>query len=265
MDVQSMTTEDLRATFLIDKIFDANKLNWTFTDLDRLAVAGVSPASPVKLENFKQTGADFFLERREMGIINVGGPGVITVDGKKYDLENLACLYIAMGSRDVTFASKGKKELAKFYINSCPAHHAYPTTLVRKSECNAVHLGSPATANKRTIYQMIHAKGIKSCQLVMGFTELYEGSVWNTMPPHTHLRRSEIYFYFNLGENVVSHFLGPPQNSRHLWIANEQCALSPPWSIHCGCGTSAYKFIWSMGGENQTFDDMDKFGMLELR
>jgi 4-deoxy-L-threo-5-hexosulose-uronate ketol-isomerase len=265
LDVQSMTTDDLRATFLIDKIFDEDNLSWTFTDLDRLAVGGVSPASAVKLENFKQTGADFFLQRREMGVINVGAAGVVTVDGKKYEMENCSCLYISMGSKAVTFESKSKKERAKFYIMSCPAHQAYPTMLAKKSECNAVHLGTPATANKRTIYQMIHVNGIKSCQLVMGFTELHEGSVWNTMPPHTHLRRTEIYFYFDMGENVVSHFLGPPQKSRHLWVANEQVALSPSWSIHCGCGTAAYKFIWAMGGENQTFDDMDKVGMLDLK
>jgi 4-deoxy-L-threo-5-hexosulose-uronate ketol-isomerase len=265
LDVQSMTTEDLRANFLIDKIFDGDKLNWTFTDLDRLAVGGVAPTGPVTLQNFKQTGADFFLQRREMGVINVGAAGVITVDGKAYELENLACLYISMGSKNVTFESKSKKDRAKFYLMSCPAHREYPTTQVKKADCNQVNLGTPATANKRTIYQMIHEKGIKSCQLVMGFTELHEGSVWNTMPPHTHLRRTEIYFYFDMGENALSHFLGPPQNSRHLWIANEQVALSPAWSIHCGCGTAAYKFIWAMGGENQTFDDMDKVGMLELR
>jgi 4-deoxy-L-threo-5-hexosulose-uronate ketol-isomerase len=265
LDVQSMTTDDLRATFLIPKIFNEGALSWTFTDLDRLAVGGVSPTTKVKLENFKQTGADFFLQRREMGIINVGAAGVITVDGKAYELENCSCLYIGMGAKDVSFESKSRKERAKFYINSCPAHQTYPTTMVKQADCNAVHLGSPATANKRTIYQMIHQNGIKSCQLVMGFTHLYEGSVWNTMPPHTHSRRTEIYFYFELGENVVSHFLGPPQNSRHLWVQNEQVALSPSWSIHCGCGTAAYKFIWSMGGENQTFDDMDKFRMLELR
>jgi 4-deoxy-L-threo-5-hexosulose-uronate ketol-isomerase len=260
-----MSTADLRATCLIENLFEGERINWTFTDLDRLAVGGVSPSGgAVKLENFKQTGADFFLQRRELGIINVGAAGVVTVDGKKFDLNNLDCLYVSMGSKEVSFASSGQ-DRAKFYLMSCPAHAAHPTTMVKKADCNQVHLGSQATANKRTIYQMIHAGGIKSCQLVLGFTVLEEGSVWNTMPPHTHLRRTEIYFYFDMGQNVVSHFLGPPQNSRHLWVQNEQVALSPSWSIHCGCGTAAYKFIWAMGGENQTFDDMDKVGMLELK
>jgi 4-deoxy-L-threo-5-hexosulose-uronate ketol-isomerase len=260
-----MTTEDLRSAMLIEDLFSGDGLNWTFTDLDRLAAGGCAPGSMVKLANFKQTGADFFLQRRELGVINIGAAGTITVDGKKYELGNLDCLYVGMGAHDVSFASSGKKDRAKFYLMSCPAHASYPTTLVRKSECNAVPMGSQATANKRTIYQMIHAGGIKSCQLVMGFTVLDEGSVWNTMPPHTHLRRTETYLYFDMGQNIVAHFLGAPQQSRHLWVANEQVALSPSWSIHCGCGTAAYKFIWAMGGENQTFDDMDKVGMLDLR
>ena len=168
--------------------------------------------------------------------------------------------------QDWTFESADKSKPAKFFLMSCPAHQAFPTTLVRRDEANPVKLGSQATANQRTIYQYIHPKGIKSAQLVMGFTELAEGSVWNTMPPHTHSRRTEIYFYFDIAENqIVSHFLGAPSSTRHVFVHNEQAVLSPAWSIHCGCGTAAYKFIWAMAGENQTFDDMDKVGPLELR
>jgi 4-deoxy-L-threo-5-hexosulose-uronate ketol-isomerase len=266
--VQSMPTEQLRASFLIERIF-GDQLTWTFTDLDRLAVGGVSPRSAVALENVKQTGSDFFLARREMGVINVGGPGSVRVDGTDYPLSNLDCLYISLGSRDVSFNVAGPDgiggEPPKFFLMSCPAHARYPTTLLRKSECKPIDLGSQATANQRRIYQLIHAGGINSCQLVMGFTELAEGSVWNTMPPHTHSRRSEIYLYFDLQENIVSHFLGQPDQTRHVFVRNEQAVLSPWWSIHCGCGTSAYRFIWAMAGENKTFDDMDKLTLSDLR
>jgi 4-deoxy-L-threo-5-hexosulose-uronate ketol-isomerase len=265
-DVQSLTTEQLRRDFLIENLFTDDKISFTFTDLDRMAAGGVSPgATPVGLENHKETGADYFLERRELGVINVGGPGVIKVDGKVFELGHTDCLYVATGSKIVTFESTDAQNRAKFYLLSCPSHAKFPTTLVKRSEATPIPLGSQATANQRTIYQYIHQKGIKSSQLVMGFTELAEGSVWNTFPPHTHLRRTEIYFYFDMGSNVVSHFLGAPQSSRHVWIGNEQAVLSPSYSIHCGCGTAAYKFIWAMAGENQTFDDMDKVAPLELR
>ena len=265
-DVQSLTTEQLRRDFLIENLFAEDKISFTFTDLDRMAAGGVSPAgAPVTLENHKETGAGFFLERRELGVINVGEPGVIRVDGKTYELGNTDCLYVSTGSKNVTFESSDKGNRAKFYLLSCPSVAVFPTTLVKRSDATPIPLGSQATANQRTIYQYIHQKGIKSSQLVMGFTELAEGSVWNTFPPHTHLRRTEIYFYFDMGQNVLSHFLGPPQGSRHVWIRNEQAVLSPSWSIHCGCGTGAYKFIWAMAGENQTFDDMDKVAPGELR
>ena len=265
-DVQTLSSEQLRKDFLVETLFDGEKISFTFTDLDRMAVGGVSPgASPVGLANHKETGADYFLERRELGVINVGGPGVIKVDGKAYELGHTDCLYISTGSKIVTFESTDEANRAKFYLLSCPSHAKFPTTLVKRSDATPIPLGSQATANQRTIYQLIHQKGIKSSQLVMGFTELAEGSVWNTFPPHTHLRRTEIYFYFDMGQNVLSHFLGPPQGSRHVWIKNEQAVLSPSWSIHCGCGTGAYKFIWAMAGENQTFDDMDKVAPGELR
>jgi 4-deoxy-L-threo-5-hexosulose-uronate ketol-isomerase len=263
-DVSSMPTDDLRAHFLIEKIFSPGQVSMTFTDLDRMAVLGIQPSgsAPLKLQNVKQTGADFFLQRREAGVINVGQPGTVTVDGKSYDMANLDGLYISMGSKDVTFSGDG----AKFYVISTPAHAPHPTTHIPKANATPRPLGTQSTANVRKISQSIHQNGAKSCQLGMGFTDLADGSVWNTMPPHTHTRRTEIYFYFDIpGDNVVAHFLGAPQQSRHLWVKNEQVALSPDYSIHCGCGTSNYKFIWAMGGENQTFDDMDQVGKQELK
>jgi 4-deoxy-L-threo-5-hexosulose-uronate ketol-isomerase len=265
--VQSLTTEELRSAFLIGDFFAGNEINWSFTDLDRLAIAGVRPISPISLANERQTGAEFFLQRRELGVLNIGNAGIVRVDGKEFTLGNLDCLYVAMGSRNVTFESRSRENPAKFYLVSCPAHQAYPTALATKEKCNAIALGAQATANQRKIFQYIHAGagGIKSCQLVMGFTELAEGSVWNTMPPHTHSRRTEIYFYFDVGQNIVCHFLGPPAGTRHLFVHNEQAVLSPWWSIHCGCGTGNYRFIWAMAGENQTFDDMDKINPSDLR
>jgi 4-deoxy-L-threo-5-hexosulose-uronate ketol-isomerase len=262
-DIATMSGDELRRTFMVERVMTDGKLAWTFTDLDRMAVAGVKPTGgAAKLENDPETGREFFLERRELGVINVGGRGIVRVDGKTFDMSNLDCLYIGMGAKDVSFEGAD----AKFFCLSCPAHQTYPTTLVKKAEAKPLDLGAQATANKRKIFQYIHLNGIKSCQLVMGFTELSEGSVWNTMPPHTHSRRTEIYFYFDIApDNVVAHFMGAPDNTRHLFVQNEQAVLSPPWSIHCGCGTAAYKFIWAMAGENQTFDDMDKVSPLELR
>ena len=261
-EVKTMSGEELRKSFLIPNVILESRIKMMFTDLDRLAVGGTKPtAGPVTLDNDHETGSEFFLARRELGVLNVGGPGKITVDGKSFDVANLDCLYVSMGSKSVTFDSVDRDKPAKFFLMSCPAHQAYPTTLAKKSDANPIKLGAQATANQRTIYQYIHAKGVKSCQLVLGFTELAEGSVWNTMPPHTHSRRTEIYFYFDIPENqIVAHFLGAPDDTRHLFVHNEQAALSPSWSIHCGCGTAAYKFIWAMAGENQTFDDMDKLG-----
>ena len=258
-----MSNEALRKAFLVEDVVAKGKLRFTFTDLDRMAVGGVAPGGrAIALENDPETGAEFFLARRELGIINIGGAGSASVDDKKHDVANLDCLYVGMGAKSISFDGAD----AKFFLLSCPAHQTFPTTLVRKSECKPVALGSQATANQRKIYQYIHPGGIKSAQLVMGFTELAEGSVWNTMPPHTHSRRTEIYFYFDIAENhVVSHFLGAPDATRNIFVHNEQAVLSPAWSIHCGCGTAAYKFIWAMAGENQVFDDMDKVSPLELK
>jgi len=264
-DVQMMSTEALRSAFVVSDFFREGLVAWTFTDLDRLAIAGVKPTAPVTLENVRQTGADFFLARRELGVLNVGGPGVIRCDGKSFDVNNLDCLYVGMGTKSVSFESKSDSSPAKFYLVSCPAHQTLATTLASKEKSNAVALGAQQTANQRKIYQYIHQNGIKSCQLVMGFTELAEGSVWNTMPCHTHSRRTEIYFYFDMGSNIVCHFLGPPQGTRHVFMHNDQAVLSPWWSIHTGCGTGNYRFIWAMAGENQTFDDMDKVEPHDLR
>lgn len=263
--VAQLSTKELRDTFLIEKIFEPGQITGTFTDLDRLVVGGAMPLAPLSLPNHKETGASFFLERRELGAINVGGPGQIVADGKTFALEKLDCAYLPKGTKSVTFESGNAQNPAKFYFLSCPAHATLPAAMLKAKDATPVALGSQSTANKRTIYKFIHQGGIPSCQLVMGFTALDEGSVWNSFPPHTHWRRTEIYFYFDLGEKILAHFLGEPQSTRHLFVHNEQAALSPNWSIHCGCGEGHYKFIWGMAGENQTFDDMDAARPLDLR
>ena len=265
-DVARMTTQELRDTFLLTNLFAPGQLTGTFTDLDRLVAGGIMPAGKaVELPNHKETGRAFFLERREFGAINVGGAGAVHADGKTFSTDRLDCVYLPMGTKSVTFESKDAKNPAKYYFLSCPAHAAHHATMMKPKDASPVPLGSQAAANKRTIYKYIHAGGIQSCQLVMGFTVLEEGNVWNSFPPHTHWRRTEIYFYFDLGANVLTHFLGEPQQTRHLFLHNEEVALSPNWSIHCGCGTGNYKFIWGMAGENQVFDDMDVVKPVDLR
>ena len=261
-----MTTEEVRAAFLTPQLYQPNKLCGCFTDLDRLVVAGAMPgATPVELVNHPETGRGYFLERRELGAINTGGPGEVWVDGQTYQVPPLACIYVGMGARDVSFASADPQNPAKFFILSCPAHATYPTSVATTADANEIALGSLAASNQRVIRQYIHEKGIPSCQLVMGFTELMEGSVWNTFPPHTHNRRSEVYFYFDLDHRVLAHFIGEPTATRHLFLQNEQSVLSPPWSIHAGCGQGNYKFIWGMAGENQAFSDMDAVNPADLR
>jgi 4-deoxy-L-threo-5-hexosulose-uronate ketol-isomerase len=265
-DVVGMSTQELRNTFQIANLFVPGKLTGHFTDLDRLVVGGVMPTDkPVELPNHKETGRAFFLERRELGAINIGGPGKVTADGKTFEVETQDCVYLPMGTKAVTFASVDAQKPAKFYYLSCPAHAAYPAAMMKSKDASPVSLGAQATSNQRTIYKYIHQGGIQSCQLVMGLTALAEGNVWNSFPPHTHWRRTEIYFYFDLGEKVLAHFMGEPQQTRHLFLHNEDVALSPNWSIHCGCGTGNYKFIWGMAGENQVFDDMDPAPPLTLR
>jgi 4-deoxy-L-threo-5-hexosulose-uronate ketol-isomerase len=265
-EVARMTTAEIRESFLVPQIYQMGGFNGLFTDLDRLVVAGAVPVdSPLDLPNHRETGRAFFLERRELGAINTGGPGEVTVDGQTFPVEPLGCIYVGMGSQNVTFASKDPQNPAKFFILSCPAHAKHPTTVATRDEATIVALGSQATANQRVIRQYIHENGIQSCQLVMGFTELAEGSVWNTFPPHTHNRRTEVYFYFDMDERVLAHFMGEPTATRHLFIQNEQTVLSPSWSIHSGCGQGNYKFIWGMAGENQQFTDMDAIQPSELR
>ncbi|MFD0712353.1 5-dehydro-4-deoxy-D-glucuronate isomerase [Paenibacillus sp. GCM10027626] len=267
-EVKKMDTTELREQFLMESLFVPDELNLTYTHVDRFIVGGVIPVSKaVVLEaDKKEMGAEFFLERREIGIINVGGQGTVTVDGTAYTMDSKDGLYIGLGAKEVTFASNDANAPAKFYLNSTPAHKTYPTVKIAISEASPNHLGSITNSNERTIYKYIHSGGVQSCQLVMGMTLLKPGNMWNTMPCHTHNRRSEIYFYFDMPEDgVVFHYMGEPQETRHLVVRNEQAIISPSWSIHSGVGTSNYTFIWGMAGENQTFEDMDAVAMNELR
>jgi 4-deoxy-L-threo-5-hexosulose-uronate ketol-isomerase len=263
----SMDTEQLRSAFLVDSLFAPGGLELIYTDTDRAIIGSAVPSnSPVKLVADAELRAACFCERRELGILNIGGRGAVEVDGRRFELDKLDCLYVGRGSKEVTFFSASPSSPALFYLLSYPAHAAHPTTLATKADASAVELGTVADANRRTIHKYIHPGGIKSCQLVMGFTQLAEGSVWNTMPPHTHTRRSEIYLYFNLGPNRrVMHFMGTPKQTRHLILSDKNAVISPSWSLHCACGTGAYTFCWGMGGENQAFDDMDAAPLEQLR
>lgn len=267
-DVKAYDTEKLRREFLIQSLFVPGELRLVYSHNDRFITGAAVPAGePVVLEAPKKDmGANHFLERRELGIINIGAPGTVTVDGTEYVLENKDCLYVGLGAREVVFRSQDAAVPAKFYLNSTPAHKEYPTVKASIREANPRHLGSIETSNERTIYQYIHENGIRSCQLVMGLTMLKPGSMWNTMPCHTHERRMEVYLYFDMAETgVVFHMMGQPQETRHLVVRGEEAVISPSWSIHSGVGTSAYTFIWGMAGENQAFDDMDAVAMGELR
>jgi 4-deoxy-L-threo-5-hexosulose-uronate ketol-isomerase len=265
-DLIGMSTQQLRDTFHVSNLFVPGELHGYFTDLDRLVVGGVMPTvRAVELPNHKETGRASFLERRELGAINVGGAGKVAADGKSFALDKLDCAYLPMGTKQVSFESADAKNPAKFYFLSCPAHAAHPARMMKSAEATPVNLGAQETSNKRTIYKFIHQGGIQSCQLVMGMTALETGNVWNSFPPHTHWRRTEIYFYFDLGANVLSHFFGEPQETRHLFLHNDEAALSPNWSMHFGVGTGNYKFIWGMAGENQVFDDMDQVKPADLR
>jgi 4-deoxy-L-threo-5-hexosulose-uronate ketol-isomerase len=264
---QRMTTAEVRQDFLIDNLFQPGQLQTVYVDIDRAIVGSAVPTSaPLVLASSKELAAEFFCERRELGVINLGEPGVVTVDGNIYKMANRDCLYIGRGSRTIEFSSADAAKPARFYLLSYPASAFYPTTHATFSDATPVKLGSPKTANVRTIYKYIYPDGIKSCQLVMGFTELAEGSVWNTMPPHTHERRSEIYCYFDLPEGAaVFHMMGRAAETRHLLVHDLQVAISPSWSIHSGVGTASYTFVWGMGGENQDFDDMDHIKVEELK
>ena len=252
-EVKKFTTQQLRRHFLIEDLMQ-DSIQFTYTHYDRMMIGGTKPPiDQLALNTYAELRSEFFLERREIGIINVGGKGTIEVDGISWILSKLDCLYIGKGTRTVYFSSSSTAEPAQFYMLSCPAHENHPTRLMKKEEASPSELGTTATANHRTIYKYIHMQGIQSCQLVMGLTVLKEGSVWNTMPSHVHDRRMEAYFYFDVPEGQrILHLMGEPQETRHMFIANHQAIVSPPWSIHSGCGTSNYGFIWGMAGKIKT-------------
>lgn len=266
-EVERMNTKELRADFLVESLFATGKANYVYSHYDRMVMGGIIPTGrAINLSNSETLKSKYFLERREAGIINIGGKGTITADGKKYKLNKLSCLYLGRGTKKVSFKSDSKKTPAKFFLFSAPAHKNYPNTLYTKEKALPFVLGASETSNHRTIYKYIHGDGIQSCQVVMGLTVLQDGSVWNTMPAHTHDRRSEVYLYFDVPKNQgVMHFMGKPQETRHLWVQNNQAIISPPWSIHAGSGTASYSFIWAMAGENQDFTDMDFFELKMIR
>jgi 4-deoxy-L-threo-5-hexosulose-uronate ketol-isomerase len=261
------TTEELREHFLVQEVFRPNAVKLVYSYYDRLIVGGVCPTGPLTLAvDEKVIGSSYLLERREMGVINIGGSGAVSVDGKPYELDTRDSLYIGMGSKDIVFSSNDTSNPAKFYLNCAPAHKAYPTEKIALTETEPLHLGSIEKSNERTIYKYIQPDGVKSCQLVMGMTILEPNNVWNTMSAHTHQRRMEAYLYFNIpGDEVVFHFMGEPGETRHIVVRNEEAVLSPSWSIHSGAGTQNYVFIWGMAGENQAFTDMDDVPMAVLK
>ena len=266
-DAKHYTTERIREEYLIPQVFIPGEIKLVYSHVDRMIAGGACPVQkPLTLEAGREIGADFFLARREMGIINIGGKGAVRLDGQPYSLDTRDGLYVGMGIKDVSFESENPENPAKFYINSAPAHASYPTVKIEISKASPRHLGSPEKSNERTIYQYVHPNVCKSCQLVMGLTILEPCNVWNTMPCHTHERRMEVYLYFNMNEDArVIHLMGEPDETRHIIVKNEQAVISPSWSIHSGVGTSNYTFIWGMAGENQTFDDMDEVSMNTLK
>jgi 4-deoxy-L-threo-5-hexosulose-uronate ketol-isomerase len=264
--VKQYDTQQLREEFLVDNLMEAGKITLTYSHYDRYIAGSAVPVEALKLETIDPLKSDYFLERREIGIINVGGDGTIEVDGEIYELGFKDALYIGSGKKEVIFKSNDASNPAKYYINAAPAHQSFPTVKVSKAEANKIELGSLETANHRTVNQMIIGGIVTTCQLQMGMTELKTGSVWNTMPAHVHDRRMEVYFYMDIPENqAVCHFMGEPDETRHIWMNNHQAVISPPWSIHCGSGTSNYTFIWGMAGENLDYGDMDVAKITELR
>ncbi len=262
-----MTTQEVRDAFLITSLFKSDAVEMIYCDVDRVIVGSAVPSQkPLTLGASRELRAEFFCQRRELGVLNIGRSGTVAVDDQLYKMANLDCLYIGRGSKQIIFASDNPAQPAKFYLLSYPAHKEYPIAHIQIDRANPVHLGSVEQANKRTIYQCIHPKVAPSCQLVMGFTVLDPGCVWNTMPPHTHERRMEVYLYFNISDAArVFHLMGKPNETRHIVTADGQAIISPSWSIHSGVGTAAYTFCWGMGGENQDFDDMDHLTMDDIR
>lgn len=266
-DFVNYTTQQIRDKFLLENLVAPDKIECVYTHYDRMIVGAATPVNTtLKLETYDNLKADYFLERREIGIINIAGNGTITVDGETFELEKKDCLYIGKGKQDVVFASKDAANPAKYILFSCPAHMEYPTRLMKPSEALPAELGSLENNNHRVINKYIHLDGIRSCQLVLGVTSFKAGSIWNTMPPHLHDRRMESYFYFDLPENQrIIHFMGQPNETRHIFLNNEQAILSPSWSIHSGTATANYSFIWAMAGENLVFTDMDPVPTTELQ
>jgi 4-deoxy-L-threo-5-hexosulose-uronate ketol-isomerase len=266
---RTLDTAGLRRHFLIERIFAPGEITLTYSQIDRIIAGGICPTSaPLEFapELGRHTGTDFFLERRELGLINIGGDAVVTVDGERFDVKAEEALYVGKGARALAFASADGSRPAKLYFNCAPAHAAHPHRRVTLAEAAAETLGDARTANRRTIHKYLVPDVLPTCQLVMGMTRLEEGSMWNTMPCHTHDRRMEVYFYFGLPpEGVVFHMMGQPQETRHIVVRNEQAVISPSWSIHSGVGTRSYTFIWGMVGENQVFPDMDHVPPAELR
>lgn len=270
-DVKRYTTEELRREFLIQDLYRPDTVNAVYSHVDRMVVLGIMPVSETLsidkgIDVWGNFGTRYFLERREAGVFNLGGKGFIEADGVRYELGFEDCLYISKGTVKVVFGSDSSDAPARFYLVSAPAHKACKTTFISIKDANKRPCGSAETSNKRVINQFIHPDVLETCQLSMGLTQLETGSVWNSMPPHTHERRMEIYTYFNIPEGgVVFHMMGQPKETRHLVMQNYEAVISPSWSLHCGCGTSNYTFIWAMGGENQAFDDMDNLAADELR
>lgn len=266
-DVKSYDTQKLRDEFLIDSLMKPDTIHFVYTHYDRyMAGSAVPTSTPLKLETVDALKSEFFLERRELGIINVGEQGTVSVDGTDYVLNHKEALYIGQGNKEVTFSSTSANKPAKFYLNSTPAHKAFPTKKIGTDDVEVIELGAPETANARTLRKYIVNTVVDVCQLQMGMTTLKPGSSWNTMPAHVHDRRMEVYFYFEVPEDhAVCHFMGQPHETRHIWMANDQAVISPPWSIHSGSGTSSYTFIWGMAGENLDYGDMDHCKINELR
>jgi 4-deoxy-L-threo-5-hexosulose-uronate ketol-isomerase len=266
-EMNQMGTEAIRSDFLIEDVFGSDEVKLVYSHFDRYITGGVIPVKgKVFLDTIDSLKSEFFLERRELGIINVGGKGTIMADGQSYSLDYKEALYLGKGTKEVYFSSDTAHKPALFYLNSTPAHQAYPSKKIGRDEAEIVELGAPETANARTIRKLIVNSIVETCQLQMGMTEIHSGSVWNTMPAHVHDRRMEVYFYFEVPEEqAVCHFMGAPNETRHLWMTNNQAVISPPWSIHSGCGTSNYTFIWGMAGENLDYGDMDACPIPTLR
>lgn len=268
--IKGMDTDELRGRYLVETLFADDQVNAVYTHHDRVVLVGVQPVNgPVALTGFPEIRSETFFEHREGGIVNVGGRGSITVDGTSYDMDHGSCLYIGRGAESVVFTSdsaEAETGPARFYIVSAPAHTAHPTTFVAAGQGNVRELGDELTSNRRTINQYIHEGGIRSCQVVMGVTTLHPGSMWNTMPAHTHDRRMEAYLYFDLPADArIIHIMGEPKETRHLVAADLEAVISPSWSVHSGVGTASYSFVWAMAGENQSFDDMDGFAVADMR